>query len=387
MAEKQENMEFQEKLRRHRNRVRNRIIITAAAVLIALFAYILYQNHRSYSGASLDTTANFLTDEDEVIYNFRGNILRYDKDEAQLTNTRGETLWTHSYDMQQPILDVAGEVFAIADYQGFRVCIFDREGLCGTFTTEIPIQSISVSDSGKVAVVMNDSSASWIRLYSEEGREIAYFVRTMAEHGYPVAVAVSPGGDLLCLSSLMVEDASVKTYISFYNFGSKGKDAVDHYVGGFDYPDEIFPVIRFIKNNICIGISDSRLVYYEGSAAPKNGTNNLISEEIRGVYYSDQYIGLLFNDATGESQYRLDLYDSEGNRKHSVGITMDFTDLQINGDYIYINNDSELQIYTTGGRRIFDGSLGVSIRALIPSSRPRRLTVVTESTIDTVTLD
>ena len=38
MAEKQENMEFQEKLRRHRNRVRNRIIITAAAVLIALFA-------------------------------------------------------------------------------------------------------------------------------------------------------------------------------------------------------------------------------------------------------------------------------------------------------------------------------------------------------------
>ena len=66
---------------------------------------------------------------------------------------------------------------------------------------------------------------------------------------------------------------------------------------------------------------------------------------------------------------------------------MDFTDLQINGDYIYINNDSELQIYTTGGRRIFDGSLGVSIRALIPSSRPRRLTVVTESTIDTVTLD
>ena len=218
---------------------------------------------------------------------------------------------------------------------------------------------------------MNDSSASWIRLYSEEGREIAYFVRTMAEHGYPVAVAVSPGGDLLCLSSLMVEDASVKTYISFYNFGSKGKDAVDHYVGGFDYPDEIFPVIRFIKNNVCIGISDSRLVYYEGSAAPKNGTNNLISEEIRGVYYSDQYIGLLFNDATGESQYRLDLYDSEGNRKHSVGITMDFTDLQINGDYIYINNDSELQIYTTGGRRIFDGSLGVSIRALIPSSRPR----------------
>ena len=185
----------------------------------------------------------------------------------------------------------------------------------------------------------------------------------------------------------MVEDASVKTYISFYNFGSKGKDAVDHYVGGFDYPDEIFPVIRFIKNNVCIGISDSRLVYYEGSAAPKNGTNNLISEEIRGVYYSDQYIGLLFNDATGESQYRLDLYDSEGNRKHSVGITMDFTDLQINGDYIYINNDSELQIYTTGGRRIFDGSLGVSIRALIPSSRPRRLTVVTESTIEAVTLD
>ena len=38
-----------------------------------------------------------------------------------------------------------------------------------------------------------------------QGKEIAYLVRTMEENGYPVAAAVSPDGETLCLSSVSKE--------------------------------------------------------------------------------------------------------------------------------------------------------------------------------------
>ena len=65
---------------------------------------------------------------------------------------------------------------------------------------------------------------------------------------------------------------------------------------------------------------------------------------------------------------------------------MDFTTLQISGGYIYLNNDQELQIYTIRGREIFNGTIGTTVRAVIPSSLARRMTVVTDSEIDTLKL-
>lgn len=381
-----EDQVYREKKRAHHRKIYLRAGAAAAAVILVLFVYILYQNNRVYSGARLTELSGYLQDDDASLVNLQGTIVQYGRHRVQCVNTRGETVWEQQYDMQQPIVSMAGDVLAIADYEGNQIYVVNRDGVMGSFTTEQMIQSISAAENGEVAVIMNDNGTSWIRLYTARGREIAYFVRTMTEHGYPISAAVSPRGDLVCLSSLQVEESSIKTYVSFYSFGAAGANAVDHLVSGYDYANEVFPFVHFLKDGTCIGVSDSRLAYYEGKDAPRNGMNSMISETIRGVYYSDRYVGLLFTDTSGANQYRLDLYDDDGDKKSSVGFSMDFTTLQIYGDYIYLNNDQELQVYTLGGRKVFGGSLGTTIRIVIPSMRPRRLTVVTDSEVDAVEL-
>ena len=89
----------------------------------------------------------------------------------------------------------------------------------GTIHTMLPIHSIAASENGEVAVIMNDSKVTWVRLYTARGKEIAYIVRSMEENGYPIAAAVSPDGKTLCLSSVQMSNTAVKSNVSFYDFG------------------------------------------------------------------------------------------------------------------------------------------------------------------------
>ena len=378
--------EVRERLRAYRKKKGNRIMVGAAAALLLLVGFVLYQNFRHYSGVSLSPGARFLSEEGAEIINMNGYIVQYSRSSAGCWNTRGEQQWIETYDMQQPRAAVEGEVLAIADIEGYTVLVFDKEGLRGTISTERPIHSFCLSECGEVAVIMNETNATWIRLFSSTGREIAYLVRHMSIHGYPIAMAISPGGERLTISSLEIVDGVIKTDMAFHSFGEEGADKENNLLGESEFSGEVFPFTHFMDDDTFVAVSDSRLAYYNIGKELKNTVSNMISEEIRGIYYNSQYMGLLFTDTSGDHQYRLDLYDRNGDKKSSVGFTMDFTTLQIVGGCIYLNNDQELQIYTIRGREIFNGSIGTTVRAVIPSAQARRMTIVTESEIETLRL-
>ena len=351
-------------IKAHNRKKWSRVLIVISVIILALLIYVLIQNYRHYSGVSLSTNSRFLTE-----------------DGAEIIGLGLET-----YDMQQPRAVVEGDILAIADIEGYTVCVFDKEGLRGRISTERPIHAISVSKCGEVAVTMNETSATWIRLFSSTGREIAYLVRYMSIHGYPMSMAISPNGERLTISSLEVVDGVIKTDMAFHSFGAEGAEKENNLLADAEFSGEVFPFTHFMSDDIFVAVSDSRLAYYTIGRELKNTVSNMISENIRGVYYNDRYMALLFTDTSGDHQYRLDLYDKNGDKKSSVGFSMDFTTLQISGGYIYLNNDQELQVYTVRGREIFNGTIGTTVRAVIPSSIPRRMTVVTDSEIDTLRL-
>ena len=125
--------------------------------------------------------------------NVRGNVVQYGSSGAICLDQRGKELWNVSYDMQQPIASVSGDVIAIANRGGYQIYVMNAKGLMGTIRTMLPIHTITAAENGEVAVIMNDSKVTWIRLYTADGNEIAYLTQTMAENGYPIAAAVSPG--------------------------------------------------------------------------------------------------------------------------------------------------------------------------------------------------
>ena len=300
---------------------------------------------------------------------------------------RGNTRWSVSYAMQQPITSVSGDVVAIANRSGYNVYVMNTQGVMGTIETMLPIHSIAASESGEVAVVMNDQKATWIRLYTASGKEIAYIIQTMAENGYPVSAAVSPDGKTLCLSSVQMSNAAVKSNVSFYNFGREGKKAADHRVDYADFIDEVVPYTEYLDDSTCAGISDKRLILFRKTLLGKSGSSSILfSENLQGVFSGENFIGLLFNNTSEKEQYRLDIYNRRGKKAGTISFTMQYKDIKIVGDKVYINNDRQCQIFTLSGRCLFDGELDRSISALIPGAGLSDLLVVTGGEIDSVNL-
>ena len=260
-------------------------------------------------------------------------------------------------------------------------------GLMGTIRTTLPIHSIAAAENGEVAVTMDDTSTTWVRLYASDGREIAYLIRTMEENGYPLAAAVSPDGETLCLSSVSMANAAVKTNISFYNFGSAGQKTDDHLVQHSDFIDEVIPFLHYFDNTTCVCVSDKQLFCFWTTIFRSSGSTYVqLPDNVLGVFCGDSFVGILSTNTKGDTQYRLDLYNKRGKHSGSVNFTMQYTDIDIAGDKIYIHNDQECQIFTAGGRCLFKGKFEKPVYAVIPGARLSDLLVVTDGEVDSVRL-
>ena len=378
---------YEEKLIRHKARLYRRTLITVSLITALLMAVIILWMHRGYKKAELVRVSSFTVEDGAEFVGLGKNIIRYSGNGAVCMDRRGNTRWHVSYKMQQPIISISGDVIAIANRSGYNVYVMNTKGLLGTIETMFPIHSITASESGEVAVVMNDARATWIRLYTPEGKEIAYIIQTMPENGYPISATVSADGETLCLSSVQLSSAAVKSNISFYNFGKAGQKKADHRVDRYDFIDEVVPYVGYMDDETCAGISDKRLILFQKTLLGKSGSSSILfSENLQGVFSGENLIGLLFNNTSDGEQYRLDVYNRRGRKAGSVKFTMQYKEIKISGDKIYINNDQECQIFDLSGRCIFKGDLGRTISALIPGTRLNDLLVVTGGEIDSVRL-
>lgn len=381
------NRGYEEQIRIHRERIRYYRILGAVSALVVIALIALFFASRHYNRAEITKVRDFVAEEGSACVNFGGHVLQYGPNGATCANTKGRVKWSITYEMDQPIVSISGKVAAIADYGGRTIYVMNTKKQLCTISTSLPIHKVCASESGEVAAVLDDKTTTWIRLYSKEGKEIAYFIRSMEENGYPMDVAVSPNGKTVCVSSLKLKDGSVVSNLSFYNFGKAGQKYDQHMVGNFEYEKEVFPYVRFMGNGACCAASDSRFVVFDTSGTePKNSINNMLTENLQGVFRSGDRIGLLFTDLTREYLYRLDLYGKNGKKEASIGFTMAYNDLQICGSRVYINNEQTMQIYTLSGREIFNGGFDRAVKVLIPSRTLWGLSAVSENEIDKIKL-
>ena len=378
---------YREKILRHKRRRYRRTIEIVIIVTALLVAAVILWMRRGYTRAELIRIAQISAVDGAGYENFGGKVVQYSNSGAVCIDQRGNTLWNVTYEMQQPITSISGNVLAIANRDGYYVYVMNTQGLMGTIRTTLPIHNIAAAENGEVAVIMNDNKTTWIRLYTAEGREIAYIVQTMEENGYPIAAAVSPDGETLCLSSVQMANSAVKTNISFYNFGKEGRKVSDHLVQHSDFIDEVIPFLHYTDNSTCVCVSDKQLFcFWSTLFRPSGSTYVSLPDNMQGVFCSDSFIGVLSSNTKGKSQYTLELFNKRGESVGKVNFSMQYMDIAISGDKVYIYNEQQCQIYTVSGHRLFDGTFGRSIRAMIPGAGLSDLLVVTEGEVDSVRL-
>lgn len=347
--------------------------------------YVQWKNKVYTENTVVFSTEVHIT-QDSTLVPFSGYLLTYSKDGAGCMDIRGNAVWNQTFEMQNPIVDVCQNVAAIGDYNGRTIYVMNTTGVMGSITTNRPVRDFCVASNGVVAAVLDDADTTWIYLYDSQGKELIYFRTTMKDSGYPVKVAISPSGELVCVSYLFVDSGQMKSSVAFYNFGAVGKNNVNNYVSGYDYSNSVVPLVRFLDNGSVFGVSDDRVMFFGGAQKPVSVAEKFLEDDVQGVYYGDEYIGLVFNSTQSDNRYRLDVYHKSGELRQTIEFNINFKDILFHEDQIIIYNESECCIYNSGGAEKYSGNFSRTVLLLIPQSSVRRYMVVTPDSIDTIEL-
>ena len=340
------------------------LILIAAGVVFLVFQW----KNKIFTDSVIVNSSPVTVVQGARVEKLGGNILLYSKDGMSCLDSKGGALWNQTFEMQNPMVSVCGHVAAVGDYNGRTIYVVNSGGQMGTVNTNLPIRKICVSESGVVAAVLDDADVTRILLYDgNEDTETSIV-------------------ELKAISYLYVDSGDMKTTVAFFNFGEVGRNQSDNYVSGYDYLDTIVPFVQFMNNNTAFGISDDRIVFFEGSEKPANIATAFLEEEVQGVYYNESYVGVVFVNQTGESAYRMDVYGASGNKVHSLFFDIEYSDIILNRDQIILYNDLECQICNIGGVDKFTGEFEKPVTLLVPTSSVYRYVAVTGSSIDTIEL-
>lgn len=377
---------YREKIKSHKFTIFYRIFL--AFLLLAASGAVLYiqWQNKVYTESAELSSVEIRIVSDVKLVPFASHLLTYSKDGASCMDTKGNAVWNQTFGMQNPMADMNQNVVAIGDYNGREIYVMDTESLLGHITTNRPIRNFCVSAGGIVAAVLDDTDVTLICLYDTQGEELVRFRTTMKESGYPADVSISPSGELVCVSYLYIDGGHMKSSIAFYNFGEVGQNRTDHYMSGYDYLDAVVPFTRFLDNRSAFAVSSDRIMFFGGAQKPVSIAENLISDEVKGVYYGSEYVGLVFNSKESGSRYRLDVYHKSGTFVRSIAYDIDCRDILFYDDQIIIYNESDCRIYNSKGMQKYAGKFHKTALMLIPQSASYRYMVVTPDSIDTIEL-
>ena len=373
------------KIRKHRLHSLLRVLLIVAVLIGIIWLAVSSYKNQVFSGYVITEKGNYTVLENTSYLENNGNIVKYSKDGISNTGTNGEAIWNLTYEMQDPIVRIADGFVAVGDYNGHIVYLVDNSGSTYEVDTKLPIRDFSVSSAGYVAAILEDAGNSWINLFSKDGTQIVEAKATMSKTGYPISLSLS--GEVMGVSYFYVDGSTMRSSVTFYNFGGVGENTTDHIVSSYDYAGAVVPMITFMNNESAFAVADNRLMFFNGSRKPVSNADILLGEEIQGVYYCDTHVGLLFYDQTGMNKHRLDIYDTTGTKVMSYAFDMNFKDILIRNNQVLIYNESECVIVGLNGKEKYSGMFEGKVHYVVPTDSPRKFLVVINNGLATLEFD
>lgn len=384
-SENDSTVTYRDKISRHRamNLYKTGIFIVLALV-IAIIIYARYESHLYTAYEVLDSNERIAPDSQKDL-RLGKSFVSYSHDGIHCIDASGRTVWDQGYEIQDIKIDICEDVVAVAAYNGRDIYVLNETEKLGSFKTNLPIRDIAVSRAGRVTAVLNSSDATLINTYSPKGDLLYSGQMHMSGSGYPVSIALSPGGNLLCVSFIYVDAGTIKSTVAFYNLTEVGDNYTDFLVSSYDYTDLIVPEVGFLDDSTAYAVGDERFMIYKGSDQPESIGEHLFKDEIKSVYSGGGYLALIFKGEE-DARYRADVYNSSDNLVGKYDIDFEYSDILFEKDDLVIYNESMCTIYTYKGRVKFDGSFRNGIRLIVPTDKAYRYVLSTQIAVENVRL-
>lgn len=377
--------DYNKKRSRHKRNAVKRTIITAVAVVAAIAAVGFYMEKRSYHNYKIVQSS----EQEDVIstsyVEMDGDILRYSPDGVSLVSDKMNTLWSETYQMQNPMADVNGTRAVIADKDGTELEIYDKSGKTGSVTTSYSIIKARVSKSGMVAAILDGGDDTWINFYSTDGSLIAENQTKVDDPGYPLDVAVSDDGVVMMVTYQFVEGSDTTSYVAFYNFGDVGQNEDDRIVSGYKYEGVVVPQIQYLDNNQSVALKDNGFTLYQGSQIPKEVKTVKVDQEIVSTFFDNDMIGLVFKNDNKDKQYIMEVYTIDGKLKFQQDFNIPYTTIKLSGGNILMYNSSQMCVMNSRGVQKYMGSVDGTIKDFFKIGWNRYLLVL-DSGVDVIKL-
>ena len=350
-----------------RMRILRRVVPAAAAVVVvAVLSIFLFRRFMAYETYSVVWQKDMNQGSLVGYEPFGSGFLKYSKDGVTCLSARGAELWVDTYEMKNPKISVNGDYAVIADCQGSDLRIYNPEGRIGEASTLLPLTRAAVSGTGVTAVIEEDASSSYIMFFREDGSSLDITVKSIISgDGYPTDLALSPDGTRLMVSYEYLSGGSLMGRVVFYDFSEIGKNIPNRLVGGFDEPftDSLMAEVHYFDSTYSFAASNTGLCFFSSRnlASPELVKEVRMTDEIRSLFYSGSYVGVVVDASDSQMKYRLEVYKPDGTQVMSKEFDESFLHASVDDEYVYLFNSNSGMIYNLAGTRKFLGELNFPV--------------------------
>ena len=378
--------EIKHKVINRRKRIIIISVIIVAAIIAAVFAISAFIDGITYKDYSVMKSVN-RDDTDTTMYmGYADGYVRYSNDGISYYKNSGKVIWNQTYSMQNPKVSICGNSIAVADINGSSAYSFNTSGQVGKADTSMPILQIEVSDSGKMAAVLEDNNANYINMYDTNGEKIYSVKTTLSGDGYPIDISISSDAKKLIASFIKVSGDEIKTNVVFYNFSDVGKNETERVVGGFNYDDIIVGDVKFVNDTTAVAVGENVVSIYKIKEYPSLEHTINIDNEIQKIFCSDQYIGLVLDNSESGDPYKLVVYNISGKHIFDTTFGIQYTDMQFDGKSVVMSNASTFVLLNMSGKKLADISFDMPVINVLPTGARGSYTIVNSKYIQSIKL-
>ena len=288
----------------------------------------------------------------------------------------GKELFSYVHGFEKPVLKSSSTRALVFNQGGNDVLIFDLKELKFSFTTEKPIVTAAISDSGVFGVVTDsDNYASAVSIYSKSKKMIYEWY---SSEGTVNNLAISPNGKKIAVSAFTSEVGHYDSKLNILKFDSADAVFSKEYGGTL-----IYALDTYNSGGISLLTSNGFEYIKWSNYKLKKYSNEYSVSMFRSTSNANLVV---FNRENDKTDNRIAIFNSRGDLKREVEFSGILNDIQISRGNIYCLTDTEVFLLNDEGeilRQAESGFGGVRIAVVNTNS----VAVITDNKIEKVKLE
>ena len=350
-------------------------IISAIASATIVF-FIIFETFFNWDSGYKVITEFESGNNARVEYNIyeEDKLLKCSRDGISLFDMDGKKLWSHGFNISNPIIEIKGKYILVGDMDGNSVYLFNDEGLVTQKTTSYPIISLALNENGFFAVAQDDQDRHYFDILFSDGETLAHKKSVFVKDGFPLNMAMSQSGIHFVTSHVNTVGSSPETIISFHEFGNVGEQKKDNFLGAKIQDNSIMPFVEFIEEDKIVAIGNDVLQIY--NMEPELIFDKKIDDDIKSVFMIEKYIGLIVENNYNKKE--IQLYNYGGKEVKSIELDVEYDNVEIGNNQIALHNEWEVEVYNTRGKINWKHTFDSAVNQIIPVSKNKYIIVFRE---------